>query len=101
VLEPDEVLVESIGRAGWALASDGSLTVAIDTFIDAELGLEARLNDLIRAIQIARREAGLEIVDRIRVWIPDEELLAFSERIAEETLAVEVSLGPELRVEKA
>jgi len=101
VLEPAEVLVESVGREGWALASDGPITVALETSLDEELLLEARLNDQIRAIQIARKEAGLEIVDRIRVWIPDEELLAFSARIAEETLAVEVAGGPQLRLERA
>ena len=48
-----------------------------------------------------RKESGLEITDRIRLWIPDEELLPFADRIAEETLAVSVELGPELRLEKA
>ena len=48
-----------------------------------------------------RRESGLEIVDRIRLWIPDEDLLRFADRIAAETLAVSVELGPELRLEKA
>jgi hypothetical protein len=46
-----------------------------------------------------RREAGLELTDRIRLWIPDEELLAYAERIKEDTLAVSVELG-ELRLEK-
>jgi hypothetical protein len=63
--------------------------------------VEARLYDLIRAVQVMRKESGLEIIDRIRLWIPDEELLRFSERIAEETLAVSIELGPEVRLEKA
>ena len=77
------------------------VTVGLDTTLDDELRLEARVNDLIRAVQVMRKEAGLEIVDRIRLWIPDEDLLVFSGRIAEETLAVSVELGPELRLEKA
>lgn len=48
-----------------------------------------------------RKETGLEITDRIRLWIPDEDLLAFAGRIAEETLAVSVELGPALRLEPA
>jgi hypothetical protein len=56
---------------------------------------------VIRDIQLLRKETGLEITDRIRLWIPDEELLPFAERIAEETLAVSVELGPELRLEQA
>ena len=101
VLEPDEVLVERTGLDGWAVASDGALSVALDTSLDDALRLEARLNDLIRAIQVARKDAGLEIVDRIRLWIPAADLLAFEERIAEETLAVTIELGDTLRVERA
>ena len=101
VLEPDEVLVERVGREGWAVAAEGGVTVAIDTTLDDELRLEARLNDLLRAIQNLRKDSGLEVTDRIRVWVPDEELLVFSERIAAETLAVEVAAGFELRLEKA
>ena len=101
VLEPEEVLVERIGKEGWVVATDGVVTVALDTRLDAELRLEARLYDLLRAIQNLRKETGLEITDRIRLWIPGEELLQFADHIAEETLAVSVELGPELRLEKA
>ncbi len=101
VLEPGEVLVERIGLEGWSVASDAGVTVALDTSLDDELRLEGRLNDLIREIQQLRKDSGLEIVDRIRLWIPDEELLSFADRIAEETLAVSVERGPELRLEKA
>jgi isoleucyl-tRNA synthetase len=100
VLEADEVLVERSGREGWAIASDGVVTVALDTSLDEELRLEARLNDVIRDIQVLRKESGLEITDRIRLWIPDEELLQFADRIAGETLAVSLELGPELRLER-
>jgi isoleucyl-tRNA synthetase len=99
-LEPDEVLVERIGRDGWAVATDGTITVALDTSLDDELLLEARLNDLLRAIQNERRQMGLELTDRIRLRIPDADLLPFADRIAAETLAVSVELGPELRLEK-
>ena len=64
-------------------------------------GSRRALNDLIRAVQVLRKDSGLEITDRIRLWIPDPELLPFSERIAGETLAVSVELGPELRLERA
>jgi isoleucyl-tRNA synthetase len=100
ILEPDEVLVERIGRDGWAVATDGIVTVALDTRLDDELRLEARLNDLIRDVQILRKESGLEITDRILLWIPDGELLQFADRIAEETLAVSVEQG-EFRLERA
>jgi isoleucyl-tRNA synthetase len=103
VLEPDDVIVERIGREGWVVATDGVATVGLDVTLNEELRLEARVNDLIRAVQVLRKDSGLEITDRIRLWIPsqDEDLLPFAERISEETLAVSVELGPELRLEKA
>jgi isoleucyl-tRNA synthetase len=100
-LEPDEVLVERVGLDGWAVAAEDGLTVALDTTLDDELLLEARLLDLIRAVQVLRKDSGLEVTDRIRLWIPDQELLQFAEQIAAETLAVSVELGDELRLEKA
>jgi hypothetical protein len=101
VLEPDEVLVErSVSRAGPSPAEGSDDGRARD---DARRRAPARgaLNDLIRAIQVLRKDSGLEITDRIRVWIPDEELLVFADQIAAETLAVSVELGDELRLEKA
>jgi isoleucyl-tRNA synthetase len=100
-LGPEEVLVERVGLEGWAVAADDGLTVALDTSLDDELLLEADVNDLIRAVQALRKESGLEITDRIRLWIPDERLLPFADRIGGETLAVSVEHAPELRLEKA
>ncbi|HWB22050.1 MAG TPA: class I tRNA ligase family protein, partial [Gaiellaceae bacterium] len=100
-LEANEVLVERVGLDGWAVASEDGLTIALDTTLDDELLLEARLLDLIRAIQVLRKDSGLEVTDRIRLWIPVEELYQFASQIAAETLAVSVELGDELRLEKA
>ena len=100
VLEPDEVLVERVGREGWAVASEDGVTVALDTALDEELVLEAKLLDRVHEVNVLRRETGLEITDRIKLWLPDEDLLArYRDRIAAETLAVEVESG-ELRIEK-
>jgi isoleucyl-tRNA synthetase len=101
VLEPDEVLVERIGREGWAVASEGGVTVAIDTALDDDLRLEGRLFDRIHEVNVLRKESGLELTDRIRLWIPDADLVErFGERLKAETLAVSVELG-ELRLERA
>jgi isoleucyl-tRNA synthetase len=100
VLEPDEVLVERVGREGWAVAADDGLTVALDTGLDDELLREGRVLDLVHTLNAMRREAGLELTDRIRVWIPDEDLLPYADRIKEETLALSVESGA-LRLERA
>jgi isoleucyl-tRNA synthetase len=101
VLEPEEVLVERIGREGWSIASEDGLTVALDTQLDDELLLEGRLLDRMHEINVLRRETGLEVTDRIRLWLPDEDLIAtYGDRIQAETLAVSLEPG-ELRIEKA
>jgi isoleucyl-tRNA synthetase len=101
VLEPDEVLVERVGREGWAVASEDGVTVALDTALDDELLLEARLLDTVHEVNVLRKETGLQITDRIKLWITDLELLdRYSDRLASETLAVSIEPG-ELRIEKA
>jgi len=101
VLDPGEVLVERVGREGWAVASEDGVTVAIDTALDDDLRLEGRLFDRIHEVNVLRKDSGLELTDRIHLWLPDADLLErFGERLAAETLAVSVVLG-ELRLEKA
>ncbi|HCX95589.1 MAG TPA: hypothetical protein DHU26_01080, partial [Spirochaetaceae bacterium] len=58
-----------------------------------ELLYEGYVRDLIRGIQNARKEAGLEVTDRIKLALfGDDELHTalerFSQLVAEETLAV-------------
>ncbi len=101
VLEPGEVLVERVGREGWAVASEDGVTVALDTSLDDELRLEAKLLDRVHEVNVLRKRSGLEITDRIRLWVPDDDLIErYRDRLRAETLAVAVELG-ELRIEKA
>jgi isoleucyl-tRNA synthetase len=100
LLEPDEVFVEWVGREGWAVAADDGLTVALETALDEELVRERRVLDLVHQVNAMRRDLGFELTNRIRLWIPEEDLLAYADRIKEETLAVSVECG-ELRLEKA
>jgi isoleucyl-tRNA synthetase len=93
-LGPEDVLVERRGREGWAVAADAEagVTVALDTAVDAELELEGRVYDLIHQLNSMRREAGLELTDRIVVTLPESQadLLQHAERIKDEVLAVEI-----------
>jgi isoleucyl-tRNA synthetase len=103
-LGPDEVLVERRGREGWAIAAADGVTVALDSHIDEELRVEGRVYDLVHRVNTMRKEAGLELTDRIRLTIPtaDGDLLVHTDWIARETLAVSVEAdGSELRLEKA
>jgi isoleucyl-tRNA synthetase len=93
-LGPEEVLVERRGKEGWALASDGGLTVALDTRLDDELVLEGRVLDLIHRLNTMRREAGLALTDRIIVTLPagESDLLEHADWIKGEVLAIEIRL---------
>ncbi len=100
-LTPDELLVERTRESGWAHSE--RLSLGLDTELDPELELEGRLLDVVHTVNTMRKDAGLELTDRIRLRLPDSarDLLAYEERIKEETLAVEVSVGgSELTIEK-
>jgi len=88
-LRHEDVLVERRGKEGWALASDEGVTVALDTRLDDELLLEGRVLDLIHQLNLKRKEAGLELTDRIVVTLPesDAERLAHEEGSKSEVLA--------------
>jgi isoleucyl-tRNA synthetase len=101
VLEPEEVLVERVGSEGWAVASESGVTVALVTALDDELLLEAKLLDRVHEVNVLRRDTGLAITDRIKLWLPDADLIdRYRERLMSETLAVSVELG-DLRIERA
>jgi isoleucyl-tRNA synthetase len=103
VLGPGEFTLDYAPREGWAVSHEHDYVVAVDTRIDDALALEGRVLDLIHAVQRKRKEAGLEITDRIRLTIPegDRDLLAYEDWIKAETLATEIQVGAELAVAKA
>ncbi|MEI7760624.1 MAG: class I tRNA ligase family protein [Thermoleophilia bacterium] len=94
-LGPEEVLVERAGKDGWAVAGDAGVTVAVDMAVDDELALEGRVYELIHKVNSMRKDAGLELTDRIALTMPaaDGDLLEHSEWIAKETLATTVEVG--------
>jgi isoleucyl-tRNA synthetase len=103
-LGPDDVLVERSGREGFAVASGEGVTVALELALDDELLLEGRVYDLIRAVNSMRKDAGLELTDRIVLTVPqaDAELVErHRDWIAREVLAVAVRVGEQLGIEKA
>ena len=92
-LGPDEVLVERRGKEGWAVASEDGVTVALDTRLDSELELEGRVLDLIHRLNTMRKEAGLELTDRISVTLPASHadlLDRHADWIKDEVLAVSI-----------
>jgi isoleucyl-tRNA synthetase len=72
-LAPDEVEILAIPRPGTVVAHDEGLVVVIDTELTPELRAEGDARELQRAIQDARKEAGVDLDDevKIRVDAPD------------------------------
>jgi isoleucyl-tRNA synthetase len=96
VLEPDEVFVERLEKAGWAVAADDGVTVALDTTLDDELRREGRVYELIHQINTKRKKRGLGLSDRIELSLPssDADLLGYKDWIAAEVLATSIDLAP-------
>ncbi|MEZ0241519.1 MAG: DUF5915 domain-containing protein, partial [Chloroflexota bacterium] len=68
-LAPDEVEIQATPRPGTAVAHHDGLVVVLDTQLTPELVAEGDARELARAIQELRRDAGLELDDRIDLWL--------------------------------
>jgi isoleucyl-tRNA synthetase len=101
VLEPAEYSLELVA-AGSSSDAVGLLRsggfVSLDTALDEELLAQGAVNDLLRLVQQARKDAGLNVSDRIALTleVPDELWSAVQERLDQvqaETLATSVFRG--------
>ena len=96
----DEVIVSETPRSGWAVAGSGSDTVALDLELTPELRRLGLLRDIVRTVQEARKNAGLEVTDRIELWwrvggSPDagDAIREHSSTLADEVLATTLTEG--------
>ncbi|HKA67300.1 MAG TPA: isoleucine--tRNA ligase, partial [Solirubrobacterales bacterium] len=98
-LGPDEVSLALQPLDGYEVEADAGHAVALQLELDDELRREGLAREIVHAVQIARKDAGLEITDRIALSLGgDEELLeaarAHEEYLAGEVLATAVGYGP-------
>ena len=101
-LELEDVEISSKDIEGWLVANEGSLTVALDVTITEELRKEGVARELVNRIQNARKDLGLEVTDKIKLTILDDQNLqaAVSENkeyIMSETLTLKLVFIDELR----
>ncbi|HKB16526.1 MAG TPA: DUF5915 domain-containing protein, partial [Planctomycetota bacterium] len=57
---------------GTSVEAEGDLLVALDTEVTEPLLLEGLARDLVSRIQSLRKEAALDVTDRIRVEVRDD-----------------------------
>ncbi len=93
---PDEVEVIMEAHGGLTVASEGAYLAALNTEITPELRQEGLARDFVRWVQNARKEANLDLADRIRLtYQAPEEIAAaveaFRDYIMGEVLAVEMA----------
>jgi isoleucyl-tRNA synthetase len=88
---PDDVIMSETPRTGWAVASAGPETVALDLELDDELRAAGMVRELVRSVQEARKTQGLEVTDRIELWWHSaDKTVAAAIRDGAHSLAVEV-----------
>jgi isoleucyl-tRNA synthetase len=94
-IAPEDVEVRSTPRAGFSVAQDGGYLVAVTTELTPELEQEGNARELVRRIQQLRKDAGLDISDRITLYVSasdvTRDLLAnFGDYVQAETLTTQL-----------
>ena len=92
-LEVEDLSTTTKEIEGWMVESADGLTVALDTTLTRELIDEGFAREFVNRVQNMRKDAGLEVTDRIRVGFKAQERLReaiqnMSEYVRLETLAL-------------
>ena len=98
VLYETDLLIDTAQIEGYVSEQDNDITVVLDTNLTPELIEEGFVRELISKVQTMRKEAGFEVMDRIRLYAADNEkiltvLKDHMDEIKDEVLADEIVLG--------
>ena len=96
--DAEDVLIETRSAEGYACGEDGGYLTALDTTLNDSLILEGLARELVRTVQEARKQAGLEVSDRIVLGVSgsagvEASLAAYRDFLMAETLALEWKTG--------
>ena len=89
-LGPDEITLALQPLDGYEVEAEAGHAVALQLELDDELRQEGLAREIVHAVQIARKEAGLEITDRIALALGGDTDLLTAARAHEQYLAAEV-----------
>jgi isoleucyl-tRNA synthetase len=97
-LEDGDLIVTETPREGWTVASGAGLTVALDLTLTPELERAGLFREVVRLVQEARKNSGLDVSDRIELWwtaagAPAEALDEHADQLAGEVLATTLHAG--------
>ena len=98
ILNPGDYAISSEDVEGWQVASEGSLTVALDVEVTPELRKEGLSRELVNRIQNLRKSSGFEVTDRINTMVYSndeglsEALQVFGDYVKAQTLSLSIGL---------
>ncbi len=98
VLAEEDLLIEVARTEGYVTETNGDISVVLDTKLTPELLEEGFVRELVSKIQTMRKEAGFEVMDKIRVSAKDNDkivavLAKFKKEILSEVMADEFVPG--------
>ena len=98
----DDVEIYNEDIEGWLVATDGKITVALDTTLDEKLRQEGIAREFISKVQNLRKDQGFEVIDRIEIIFntnPDirDAIINMKEYIQSDTLAVNLKFDENLK----
>lgn len=97
-LEGDDVLIETHSAEGYSCEADAGYLTALDTTLTDELVAEGLAREVVRSVQDARKQAGLEVSDRINLGVSgspavEKALGVHRDYVMNETLATNWQVG--------
>ena len=98
LLTGEDLLIETSSAEGYACGADAGYLTALDTSLTEELIREGIAREMIRTVQESRKQAGLEVSDRIVLGVSgsagvEAALDEFRDYLMSETLATEWQIG--------
>ena len=104
-LTEEDLLIETAQTPGFVTEQDQNVAVALDTRLTPELIEEGFFREIVSKVQTMRKEAGFEVMDRIRLYAKDNDrILAIlndhREEISREVLSQEILTGRTAGYEK-
>ena len=105
VLLEEDLLIDMAQMEGYVSESDHTITVVLDTNLTPELIEEGFVRELVTKIQPMRKEAGFEVMDKIRVYAKDNDKIVdimknHGDEIKSEVLAEDIVTGETKGYEK-
>ena len=101
-LDANNLLITMQGKEGFAFSGEGEIGVVLDTTITPELQEEGILREVLSKVQNMRKDKNFEVLDRINLYVSENEKIEnvirkFEETIKHDTLADNIFYNKEGR----